>query len=314
VRAAPLLLALLAASLLAPLAAAQADDAAVTVEAEMYVLNFGNYDVTKGTYTLDFYLTLRWNATAAPANFSALRYEFMDGRATASDKISDATDPETGIREATFRVQAALYNEPHFEHYPYDTQRLDVILEDAQHPRAELRYVPVPGNSGLDETVRIPGWRLENVTLNETAKAYPGDSDYSRLRFSVTISREPLSSTLKSFLPPVAFALVAGLAFFFHPSKVANRLTLGTGMLIAAVGFHISQTVNLPPIGTLILFDKVMLATYAFHVGGLVTSTLIHIDEDYWKDRDYTKQINAWGAVGSVAAFLVVLALLSFLL
>lgn len=38
-----------------------------------------------------------------------------------------------------------------------------------------------------------------------------------------------------------------------------------------------------------------MLCVYTFLVGCLVVSTLIHIDEDYWKDRDYTKRINIWG-------------------
>ena len=137
--------------------------------------------------------------------------------------------------------------------------------------------------SGVDEQRRIPGWRLDNVTLEETTKNYPPAEHFSRLHFAMTISREPLSSTIKAFLPPVAFALVAALAFFFHPSKVANRLTLGTGMLIAAVGFHISHTLSLPPIGTLILFDTVMLATYAFPAAALVPTTLIHTDADCWK-------------------------------
>lgn len=303
-------LALLAVPLALPLASAQ--DAPVDVEVEAYVLTLGNYDVTKGTYTVDYYLTLRWNASAAPPGFTAANFELQNGRSSATTKISDETDPTTGVREINYRILAPLASEPHFESYPYDTQRLVIAMEDQTHGSDELRYVPVADASGLDADAKLPGWRFDNVTLDVVQKTYPPDEKFDRVRFVVTISREPLSSTIKAFLPPLAFMLVAGLAFFFHPSKVANRLTLGTGMLIAAVGFHISQTVGLPPIGSLILFDKVMIATYAFHVGGLVTSTLIHIDEDYWKDRDYTTQINLWGAAFSLLLFAGVLGLLVY--
>lgn len=305
----PLLACLLVVPLLAlPVAAAQEAERHVDVEVEVYVVNFGNYDVGKGTYVLDFYLTFRWDPAAAPEGFSPARFELMNGRpSSAPDRVQDETDPETGQRVITWRIQANLYSEPRFVDYPFDTQTLELLFEDAQHDATRLRYVPVQEGSGLDEGVRVPGWRIGEARLDVVEKAYPGDERFSRARMTVSITREPLSSAVKAFLPPVAFMLVAGLGFFFHPSKVANRITLGTGMLIAAVGFHISQTVSLPPMGSLMLFDKVMLATYAFLVCSLAVSTLIAIDEDWWKDRDYTRPINRWGAVLSVLAPLTVL-------
>lgn len=301
-------LALLTLVLLAQPAHAQDDEGPVPVEVEVYVVNFGGYDAGKGTYVMDFYLTFRWDGDAVPEGFSPLRYEFMNGRAAGTpDKVEDSTDPATGVREVTYRVQANLYSEPRFQEYPYDTQTLELIFEDAQNDASALRYVPVAEGSGLDEHVHIPGWRIGETRLEETTKRYPGDEAFSRARFSVGITREPLSTTLKAFLPPIAFMLVAGLGFFFHPSKVANRITLGTGMLIAAVGFHVSQTVSLPPVGSLILFDKIMISVYAFLAGSLAVSTLIAIDEDWWKDRDHTRPINVWGAVGTVGLFVVTL-------
>jgi len=304
---ATLLLALVPLALLAPVAAAEP----LPVDVELYVLNVGNYDTVKGAYTVDFYLTFSWDAAAA-GNVTPLRYEFMNGRATSTDRISDETD-EAGVRSVTWRIQANLYSEPRFTKYPYDTQRLEVLFEDVVHGSDALVYRPVAETSGLDENVRIAGWRVKDVSFTETTKEYPPDESFSRGRFTVLVEREPLSSTIKSFLPPVAFCLVAGLGFFFHPSKVANRITLGTGMLISAVAFHISQTQSLPPLGELITFDKVMLCVYAFIVGCLVVSTLIHIDEDYWKDRDHTRQINVMG-FGATVALTGLLFLLLFLL
>lgn len=290
-------LALLALAALLALPSARAEP--LPVDVQVYVVNIGNYDTVKGTYTVDFYLVFSWDATV-DANLTPLKYEFMNGRASSTDKVSDETDAD-GVRTVTWRVQANLYSEPRFDNYPYDTQRLEVLFEDALHAADEVQYRPDLSGSGLDENVRIAGWRVKNVTFTEATKDYPPDEHFSRARFVITVEREPLSSTIKSFLPPVAFMLVGGLGFFFHPSKVANRITLGTGMLISAVAFHISQTQSLPPLGTLILFDKVMLCVYTFIVGCLIVSTLIHIDEDYWKDRDYTREINLYGAGATLA-------------
>jgi len=128
--------------------------------------------------------------------------------------------------------------------------------------------------------------------------------------FTMEVAREPVSTTVKTFLPPIAFMIVSGLSFFFHPSKVANRLGLGTSMLISAVLYHISQIVNLPSGGRLMLLDKIMFSVYAFLAGSLVVTTLIAIDEDYWKDRDYTRQINLYGGLATVLLPFVVFALI----
>lgn len=299
----PVLPILLLLPLLAPLASAQ--EGPTEVEVGILVINFGNYDTNKGTYVLDFYLFFRWDPVATPANFTPAAFEFMNGRASAKDKIFDAI--ENDKRELWYRIQANLYSEPHFENYPYDTQIVEILFEDSLLVREQLVYVPLQDESGLDEGFRAPGWRVSEPAFTVVTKSYKFGEDYSRAKFSIELSRERFSTSLKSMLPPVAFVLVAALAFFLHPSKWGNRIGLGTGMLISSVMFHISQTVSLPPLPGLILFDKVMIAVYLFVLASLAVTALIAIDEDFWKDRDFTKQINVWGAFLAVAVPLIVL-------
>lgn len=306
VRGAFALLLLLVSSLsLVPSASAEP----VPVTVDVYVLNVGAYDATKGTYLLDFYLTFWYDTNLAPTNFSAGRYEFMNGRATSTDKLSDEVDAD-GIRTIEYRVQANLYSDPKFANYPYDTQTLEVIFENALHGTDELVFVD-SGESQLDAQAHVAGWRVKAANLTIETKDYPPDEQFSRAKFALVVEREAFSSTIKSFLPPLAFVLVAGLGFFFHPSKVLNRLTLGTGMLISAVAFHISQTQSLPALGSLILFDKVMLSVYVFLAGCLAVATLISIDEDWWKESDHTRAINIWGAVSTVGLSALTLVLLT---
>jgi hypothetical protein len=287
------------AALLAVSAAPAAEAASATeVRVGLLVINFGSYDVNKGTYVMDFYLWLKWEPATAPEGFTPEKFEFMNGRASAKEKIFDETDAN-GTREIWYRIQANLYSEPRFDNYPYDTQTVAVLFEDSVNQLDALRYAPLADESGLGDDVRVAGWRVKDVSFGTTETTYKFGETYHRAVFTVTVEREPTSTTLKAFLPPVAFLLVSALSFFFHPSKVAQRLTLGTSMLISAVMFHISQTMSLPPLAELIYFDKVMICVYLFLAGSLVVTTLVAIDEDFWKDRDYTRPINFYGGVAS---------------
>lgn len=308
----PLLLACSAALALlacAPTAAAEPTEVAV----DLHVISFGNYDTAKGTYTLDFYLILRWDPAAAPEGFTPEGFEFMNGRAAAKELLFGGQGDD-GRQELWYRVQANLYSEPRFARYPYDRQELRLELEDAVHTVEELAYVEDISGSGLAEDVRVAGWRIAEAGASVGNVSYPFDEEYSRFTYSIEVERPALSTTLRSFLPPVTFMIVAGVQFLLHPSKVAQRLGLGTGMLISAVGFHVSQTINLPALGVLTLFDRFMIATYVFIACSLAVTTLIAYDEDYRKaDLARRERVNRVGFLLTLAIPLAVFLLLALL-
>jgi hypothetical protein len=302
-----LLPALALALLLVPAASAQ-PGGPVQVSVDLHVISFGNYDVNKGTYTMDLYLHLGYDEAAAPAGFDATHFEFMNGRAASKELLEDTV--ADGRHDLWWRIQANLYAEPAFSHYPFDQQRLRLVLEDSVHPAGELAYVPALSGSGLDDDVKVAGWRVQSTGAEAGSKAYDFDEDYSRFTYTVTVHREPLSALLRTFLPPLAFMIVSGLSFALHPSKVGQRITFGTSMLISAVGFHVSQTVSLPTLGKLTLFDQIMLSAYAFLAASLVVTALIAHNEDYAKKEGLSERINRIGLRASLALPAVVFLLL----
>ncbi|HET6399009.1 MAG TPA: hypothetical protein VFH47_05595 [Candidatus Thermoplasmatota archaeon] len=143
----------------------------VHVGVGLHVLSVGNYDPNKGTYVLDFYLILAWDAAQAPEGFAPDRFEFMNGRATSKDLIFDGREGEA--RELWYRVQASLYAQPRFRDYPFDTQHIRLQMEDAVRPAAELVYVPMEGRVGLDERVNVAGWEVRSQAVDVVRSAYP---------------------------------------------------------------------------------------------------------------------------------------------
>jgi hypothetical protein len=283
--------------------------AGTPVTVGVYMVGLGNYDSNKGTYTVDFYMWLEWDAT--DTTFDPLSFEFMNGRASSKDRLSDDLDPATNIRTVWYRIQASLFYTPEWANYPFDQQTLIIVLEDSKLNSDSLVYQTDTVGSGIDESVIISGWEIQGFNTEVSEKSYPWGETYSRLTVSLTVGRAFTTTAIKTLLPPIIFCVISGLSFAFKADKIANRIGFGTSMLISAVMFHISQTSALPPMPSLIMIDKIMISAYSFLAMSLIVTTFMYIDEEFWKDVDYTKIVNRGGAVVSIILPFAVFALLN---
>ncbi|MDH7517202.1 MAG: hypothetical protein QHH19_02510 [Candidatus Thermoplasmatota archaeon] len=274
------------------------------VNAGIYVISIGNFEFNKGTYVLDFYLVFRWKNQ----NISPTSFEFMNGRPATKEKIYENITNES--LEVWYRVQANLFMTPDFSNYPFDTQELKIIVEDSKYNTSVLNYVPLVDTLGIDEGFQIAGWNVQSYDYKILEHEYPWGETYSQIVFTIKLARTTGPNAAKLLLPPIIFCIVSGLSFFFKADKITHRLGLGTSMLISAVMFHLSQTSSLPALPSLILIDKIMIAVYAFLASSLLATTLIYIDEEYWKDVDYTKQVNRIGAIITIILPFIVFGLL----
>jgi hypothetical protein len=253
---------------------------------------------------------MSWDSTANITPHKS--YEFMNGRAGSTAPLSDDTDQATGIREVWYRIQAALYHEPDFSTYPFSEQAITIVLEDSKLTTSDLVYVPDAEGSGIDDSLSIAGLDMGAPSITATDNGYDNWGEtYSQLVFEIDLNRAVTTTAIKTLLPPIIFCIVSGLSFAFRPDKIANRIGFGTSMLISAVMFHISQTASLPPMPSLMTIDKIMIATYGFLAASLLVTTVMYIDEEYWKDKDYTKQVNYYGAILAVALPFIIYAVLN---
>jgi len=281
---------------------AQSSGSGTQVGVGMYLISFGNYDANKGTYTLDFYMWFKYEVTTStPKDFTIAKFEFMNGRAGSKDLISSTNT--NGSVEIWYRIQANLYASPDFKMYPYDKQKIVFQMEDANLDTSMLVYKALASESKIDPHLKIAGWNQDKWAFISTTQTYDmagGSSEYSRLVFTINISRAPTSTTIKTLLPPIIFCIVSCLSFFFPSTKMAQKIGLGTSMLISAVMFHISQTSSLPPLGSLIMIDKIMLSTYGCLCASLICTAMVSVNDDFWKKDGLSKKINLYGGILSV--------------
>ena len=222
------------------------------VEVGIYILNLGKFDVSTGTFTADFYLSMKCENSCSPENF-----EFMNGRASSLDKIIDTST------EKFYRVQANLNSPVNLEKFPFDQQKMEIILEDKKNTIDTIQYKPDKNQSGIDKSVLFTGWNIDKWTAVSDKHEYElYDETYSRYVFQINISKIWWNSFIKTILPIIIIMLVALSSFIIDPDKVTTRVAMISSALVASVMFHVSITNQIPPVGYMTLADKFMLLTY----------------------------------------------------
>jgi hypothetical protein len=222
------------------------------VEVGVYVLNLGRFDVGTGAFTADFYLSM-----VCSDDCTAVDFEFMNGRASSVDRIIDNEE------EKFYRIQAQLTSPVDLREFPFDKQRMQIIIEDKSQTIDELVFVADEDLSGIDESITFTGWRLSGWNAEELEHEYGiYDETFSQYVFSIDIERIKWNSFLKTFLPVMFITLVVLFSFLIDPDKIAVRLGTAGSSLVAAVMFHVSITNQIPPVGYLTFADKFMVLTY----------------------------------------------------
>lgn len=230
--------------MLLPMASAQ------DVQVGLYILNLGKFDISTGAFTADFYLSMKCEDKCSD-------FEFMNGRATSIDKITDEPN------EKFYRIQAALNSPVDLKSFPFDSQKMQIILEDKENTADDLVYAPDNEESGIDESIAFTGWNIDGWEAGVKEHYYkPYDETYSQYIFNVDISRIVFNSFLKTFLPVFFIMMVTMFSFVLDPDKITTRLGMAGSSLVAAVMFHIAISNQIPPVGYLTLADKFMVLTY----------------------------------------------------
>jgi hypothetical protein len=268
----------------------------------IYVLHVGKFDVSTGSYTVDFYLSLKCSEPCSPDKF-----EFMNGRATSIDKLIDKPN------EKFYRIQASLSQNIDLKKYPFDKHSLTIEIEDKEKTIKDLVYKYDEKNSGIDPSVIIVGWQLDGWDAEVKEHYYSVyDETYSRFIFRINISRVALTSIFKSLLPVFFMVFVSLLTLLLTSDKVTMRLSLNISTLLASVMFHLNLTSSIPPVGYLTFADKFMISTYLILVSVLFSGILLMKYSDR-KDHLKAEKIYKYSLISLpiISAFLYILVFLS---
>lgn len=237
------------------------------VETGIYLMNVYDLDINAYSFHADFYLWFKWRGDLDPMNI-----EFVNSVEKWGYSIEpfeeEPTETEDGYLYNGMRIEGRFYHSFELGDFPLDRHRLDIRIENVDHPIDSLVYVPSEATSLVRGDFRMPGWKIETADMNTHSNFYEtnfgeGDpSTFSNFTFTLTIAR-PLSYFLLKLLLPLLVVIIASMgALFIHPAYLDTRISLPIGGLLTSVFLQQSYSSALPDVGYMVLMDKIYLLSY----------------------------------------------------
>jgi hypothetical protein len=238
------------------------------------------YQIADGSFSADFFMSF-----TADRKLPKLHPTFTNGH---------EVDCQTVIDVETFRFyrcSGTFTSIVDLREYPFDTQLLDINVEDAVYGVDTLVFTPDPQRTSLDASFRLSGYGVASVGGQAIKHQYPSRFDrddlyVSRYKFTLGLDRFAQSAAFSVYVPAFIIVLISLIGLWVPPSEMEVRSNAGAPMLAAAVLFHYSLIQSLPATGYLTHADKLMLGVYVSLLMNMASTWAFFIvDEerhDWW--------------------------------
>ncbi|MBM3543567.1 MAG: hypothetical protein FJX44_03535 [Alphaproteobacteria bacterium] len=257
-----------------------------------YINDIQQIDFKNNNYIIDLYVWFRWtNPDLNPSR----TMEFMNRFASDDNRRDDLYDePQKmpdGSLYAIVRYQGLFSTKFHLGNYPFDTQRLRVLMEDTVSGIGRQVYAPDGTKSvAMNPDLTLPGFSVGRPAMLIAENTYPtnfGDlsqakaETYSRIALEIPVSRPALPLSLKTFGPILLIVACSSFVFFIRPRYVEGRLGLGITALLTLVALQLTSGASLPDVDYLTMLDKMFLLAYLF-----IILTLGRVVLTSWRGTD----------------------------
>lgn len=241
----------------------------IEVQVTTWLYDISEIDTARNSFSADFALELRWQDARLDADKGRL-FEIMnaeDVKLTNNGAVADGRWHGINVR-----VQAKMRAAFDWMHFPFDEQKLQIILE---HPikvadelvfRCETRWARQHidlKKDRLGPDLQFDAWHLQSVKSQETAVPYGNQETFSRYTFTVTVKRALLPFLVQVLGPLVLLLLLAWSASLIPAEKIDAKLLLTVLALVVAVEHQAAATERAPSVDYPTFTEYLYLFAYA---------------------------------------------------
>jgi hypothetical protein len=259
--------------------------APIKVYVGYHVISIRSVALNAQSFFADFYMRFRFSGvdddTAKTIENSK---GFMNGKpdtetvATPEKMIGDDTRYICWREQGTFTFDARL------QKYPFDTQELDIVLENEDMEAKDMVFVndtETYVRSGqtknlwaIRSDVEIPEFHLKKVNLSVDDSLYKtdfgdtspgekgGESHYSRASIKMYFQRDFMPYVYKILIPLAVIIAMAYIVFFLPAKEVSTATGITITALLSCIAFNVTVAQNMPDVGYLVVSDKFFIASY----------------------------------------------------
>ena len=189
-------------------------------------------------------------------------------------------DLSKGFYYVTGRCKATIPYKANYANFPFDTQMLEISIENKNNNIDSIVYVPEDKGPFMNELKQnnieilngdqysISQMKCENsVYTYKTNFGDPGvkgNEQYSRISFIVDLQRNPAGILQKLALPLLVVLILAYLVFYIPDYEIGTASALTVTALLAAIAFQWTLNDSLPKVSYMTIVDKIFYLVYSF--------------------------------------------------
>lgn len=251
-----------------------------TVKIGAYVFSVYDLDFPGNKINVDFYIW--YNAKNDSLNL--LQY-FELINSTGFNKSGETDEKRGDVVYQTVRINSRIKEEWDVTNFPFDRQKIEIMIEDFDKDNTKLVFIPDTIASKIDKDVHLEGWGIKDFgikAINHIYETNYGDPDvpleeysaYSRVIVYFTIEREGKGLFFKLFIGLFISVLISLLTFFVNPLDLDPRFGLSVGAIFAAIASQYVITSALPQNERLTLVDVLHDISFIFIFICILVSTI----------------------------------------
>jgi len=238
-----------------------------TVKVGVFINSLHDFNFYDKSYKIDFWLWLLYSN--AELSFD----EAIEIRPSKEFDLSNTIlDSTAGLQWLSMKVRAEIVYHWQLDHYPFDNQMLNVVIESADADTSSMVFIPDFENSKIDPNFKLDEWDIDTVIVNNAISTYEttygdhdltGQSSYPAINIAVYLNRKNSWLSLFKLITGVVVAFfISCLVFLIKPTNVDPRFGLCVGGLFAAVGNKYIIEGTVPSTNTITMLDNIHNLTY----------------------------------------------------
>lgn len=292
-----------------------------------FVNDIQDLDLATDSFTADFYMWMRWRNPAIDPSTSIETMNSNAWQNTTSSSTGGVSgkplydkprDMPDGSKYQIMRYQGVFSRRMNLEKFPFDTQNLVLIFEDALADVRTLDFVPDKRPVVIGKAVTLPGYAIGEPTMKVVAHQYdtdfgdltaPKDQTYSRILVTIPLKRDVLPYLFKIVLPIFIVILITSLIYLLPNRLEDSRTGIGITAMLTIVALQWTTDSSLPSVDYLMMLDLVYVVSL-FYIFVAMGYTVIASRRNRHEIPDaVTKALDRRAGVISLIVYVAVIAL-----
>jgi len=271
--------------------AARAGEEPKVIKIGLFITNLFDVDFARQGVEAQFWV---WFNHTDPTFDPKEDIEIVNAREVETLNASRTDTGDKGLWDQV-KYSAVLNEAWNVRNYPFDRQKIRIMLESTQADARALKFEPDVEGTKLRRDLSLAGWRIEGMTIvsanefYETAYGDPtmssiGPSIYPRITVEIDVKRNGwrlLMSTFIGFGLAIALAgIVLTSSAFRHSSEVIDigaQLAIATGALFSTVGSGYILQSGLPPTTEFSLADAFQITAFTVTFLTMLMIFVVHV-------------------------------------